>query len=364
MTLNDAVDLSSFVRDRGLPQLLDFPFQQVATAYAAGASGARGLAARLQDDDYFRTPNGIDPAFTTFLGNHDMGRGAQQIISQAPGLSGNALVRHVLLGYDLLYLLRGAPALLYGDEVGMVGSGGDQAARQDMFPTQVSDWQTQPRVGSPPIGKGSSFDVTDNPIELQLKQLAAVRDAYPALSTGASIVRYAKDAVLVVSRIDLATGREIVTAFNNGAAPAKVTVPVATPNSTWQIVFGSGTATTAGTSISLTIPAVSALVAAPAAAIPKAAPPAPQLKESADPLTSYDLLAATVPGRAGERHLRVAAQGSAPGSVSRSTTRLRTAPSSIPVVTRSTSELDAVAVARALDGTVSVSRVVTFTANG
>ena len=31
VTLNDAVDLSAFVRDRGLPQVLDFPFQQVAT---------------------------------------------------------------------------------------------------------------------------------------------------------------------------------------------------------------------------------------------------------------------------------------------------------------------------------------------
>ena len=71
VTLNDAVDLSAFVRDRGLPQVLDFPFQQVATAYASGASGAKGVGFRLQDDDYFRLPNGIDPAFTTFLGNHD-----------------------------------------------------------------------------------------------------------------------------------------------------------------------------------------------------------------------------------------------------------------------------------------------------
>ena len=55
VTLNDAVDLSEFVRDRGLPQVLDFPFQQVASAYAAGASGARGVADRLSDDDYFRT---------------------------------------------------------------------------------------------------------------------------------------------------------------------------------------------------------------------------------------------------------------------------------------------------------------------
>ena len=164
VTLNDAVDLSEFVRDRGLPQVLDFPFQQVAVAYASGASGARGLGHRLDDDDYFRTANGVDPAFTTFLGNHDMGRGAQQVLQQAPGLSGDALVQRMRLAYDVLYLLRGAPTILYGDEVGMIGSGGDKAARQDMFPTQVSDWQTEKRVGSPPIGKGSSFDVATSPM--------------------------------------------------------------------------------------------------------------------------------------------------------------------------------------------------------
>ncbi len=363
VTLNDAVDLAAFVRDRGLPQVLDFPFQQVATAYASGASGAKGLGARLQDDDYFRTPSGIDPAFTTFLGNHDMGRGAQQILSQAPGLSGAALLQHVLLGYDVLYLLRGAPTLLYGDEVGMVGSGGDQAARQDMFPTQVGDWQTQLRVGSPAIGTGSSFDVTGNPIELQLKQLAAVRDAYPALSTGSSIVRYAQDAVLVVSRIDFATGHEVVTAFNNGAASAKVTVPVATPNSTWQIAFGSGAATGAASTVSLTIPPVSALVAAPAATVPQAAPSVPQLKESADPLTSYDLLAAKVAGapvsvtfalrRKGGGWQRLAIDDSAPY-------RAFVDPGRYAKHER----IDAVAVARALNGAVSVSRIATFTANG
>src|SRR5205823_12506001 len=99
-------------------------------------------------------------AFTTFLGNHDMGRGAQQILANSPGLAGAALTKHVLFGYDLLYLLRGAPTLLYGDEVGMIGSGGDKAAREDMFPTQVAEWQTELRVGGPPIGKASSFDVT------------------------------------------------------------------------------------------------------------------------------------------------------------------------------------------------------------
>ena len=77
--------------------MLDFPFQEVAADYASGASGAKGLGFRLQDDDYFRTANGVDPAFPTFLGNHDMGRAAQQILSRAPGLTGSALLQHVEL---------------------------------------------------------------------------------------------------------------------------------------------------------------------------------------------------------------------------------------------------------------------------
>ena len=64
------------------------------------------------------------------------------------GRGDDAPEARVLLGYDLMYLMRGAPTVYYGDEVGMMGRGGDQAARQDMFPTQVQDWQTEDRVGS------------------------------------------------------------------------------------------------------------------------------------------------------------------------------------------------------------------------
>ena len=357
VTLNDAVDLSVFVRDRGLPEVLDFPFQQVASGYAAGASSARGVAHRLEDDDYFRTPNGIDPAFTTFLGNHDMGRAAEQILSQAPGLSGDALTRHVLLGYDLLYLLRGAPAVLYGDEVGMIGSGGDQQARQDMFPTQVTDWQSQPRVGSPPIGTGSSFAVTDNPIETQLRTLSALRDAYPELSTGASVVRYASDSTLVVSRLDLATGSEVAVAFNSGDTASRVTVPTATPGATWNIVFGSGSASG---DLTLQVPPVSALVAVTSTHIPARAPGTPKLVAEADPLTSYELLSASVPDgpasvwfairRPGGAWQRLAVDDSAPYRAFVD-----------PATYRKATRLQAVAVARGVGGMVRSSPVVSFT---
>jgi glycosidase len=360
VTLNDAVDLSAYVRDRGLPQVLDFPLQQVAVAYASGASGSRGVAQRISDDDYFRTPNGIDPSFTTFLGNHDMGRGAEQILQQAPGLSGNALLQRVLLGYNVLYLLRGAPASLYGDEIGMAGPGGDKAARQDMFPTQVSDWQTETRVGSPPIGKGSGLDVAGNPLGLQMKALAAVRDAHPELSTGASVVRLATGPVLVISRLDLATGHEVVTAFNNGTTPATVTVPTASPNATWSIAFGAGSASG---NLTLTIPPVSAIVAVPSTTIPKAPPPRPTLTTGADDLTAYYRLGVTGLGssvvsvafatrRHGGASQRLAIDDSAPYRAFLDPTRFK-----------KHERVDGVAVARGLDGTISTSRLTSFVPN-
>ncbi len=364
VTLNDAVDLSAFVRDRGLPQVLDFPFQQVATAYAAGAEGAKGLSHRLEDDDYFRTASGIDPAFTTFLGNHDMGRGAQQILQQAPGLTGAALLQHVLLGYDVLYLLRGAPTLLYGDEVGMIGSGGDQAARQDMFPTQVSDWQSQPRVGSAPIGKGSSLDVTTNPIEAQLKQLSALRDAHPELAAGASVIRLAKDAVLVVSRIDFTTRREVVTAFNNGAVTAHITVTTATPG-LWSVAFGTGSATGgSGTSLTLDIPPVSAVVAVPAGGLPTSAPAKPRVTGRDDDLTSLYRLGATVQGtapvsvsfairRGGGTWQRVAIDDAVPYRAFLEPGRFK-----------KREQIDVVAVARGADGATAISPIATLRPNG
>jgi glycosidase len=362
VTLNDAVDLSEFVRDRGLPQLLDFPFQQVAAAYAAGASGARGLGNRLTDDDYFRTASGVDPAFTTFLGNHDMGRAAEQILTQAPGLSGNALTQHVLLGYDVLYLLRGAPAVLYGDEVGMIGSGGDQQARQDMFPTLVGDWQTQTRVGGPPIGNASSLGIVNDPIEAQLRTLSTLRDAYPALSTGASVVRQAKDAVLVVSRIDFARGQEVVVAFNNGDAPVRVTVPTATPGATWSVAFGTGGASASGANLTLTIPPVSAVVAVPGTGLPKSGLGTPKLATGSDDLTSLYRLGATVNGgpasvvfairRGSGAWHRVAIDDSAPYRAFLEPDRFK-----------KRERVTGVAVAEGTDGTVAASPPVTFVPN-
>jgi glycosidase len=292
--VTDDVELSAFVRDRGLSNVLDFPLQARLADFAAGVGSAEGIAARLDDDDYFRTADGVDPAPPTFLGNHDLGRAAFQLQTRG-GAHGRALLRRVLFGYDLLYLLRGAPVVYYGDEVGMIGRGGDQQARQDMFPTAVGEWKTQERVGSPAIGSGSSFDVK-SPIEERLRALGKLRDEVPALSGGSSVVRLARGGLLAVSRIDATTRREVLALFNAGTGAARLTVRTATPSAAWHALWGSdvGVRSDANGTLTLRVPPLSAVLLR-AQREPRRSG-APVLKAGPDDLSALFRLRATVPG--------------------------------------------------------------------
>lgn len=252
VTLPDTAELATFARARAIPNVLDFPLQDALVRFAGGSAGARGISTRLDDDDYFRQPNGIAPTPPTFLGNHDLGRAALKIKEQGGG-EGTELLARDLLGHSLLFLLRGAPVVYYGDEVGMIGRGGDKAARQDMFPTQVAEWRTEARVGSPPIGTGSSFDQTSHPVAAHLRALGALRDAHPALSTGGSFVRHAQEGLLAVSRIDRAARREYVAVFNASEQSVSVTVQTATPSSAWTQLLGSATSATTGANGRMTL---------------------------------------------------------------------------------------------------------------
>jgi glycosidase len=357
--ISDAVEQSAYVRERGLPAVLDFPFQDAAAGYASGGSSALAILHRLQDDDYYRRPDGSEPAFATFLGNHDMGRAAFQIRQQSgSGISGDALLRHVELGYDLLYLLRGAPVVYYGDEVGMIGTGGDQAARQDMFPTQVPDWQTQARVGSPPIDTGSSFDVTSNPLETELRQLGALRDANPALGSAWSIVRYAKGGVLVVSRIDPMTKQEYLAAFNNGDALVSVPVIAATPSTAWLPLNCPAKSfpdqSDAKGQVVVTVPAVSGCLYKAQATIPSTPPTRPKLKVGSDDLTSMMRATATVGGTA---PLSVAFLVRGHGGAWRRLD-IDTSPPYRGFFIKTKAKLQVVAIARSLDGRTAISQIV------
>jgi glycosidase len=281
---SDSTVVSTFVRDRGLPNVLDFPLQAVAAAYAGGDASALGLRHRFEDDDYYRTPAGVAVTPPTFLGNHDMGRAAMQIAAKG-GARGDELLRRVLLGYDLLYLLRGAPVVYYGDEAGLMGVGGDKAARQDLFiEAQVPEWKTEQRLNGAAI-------------RAQLRRLADLRAVLPALSDGTTNVLLAREGTLVVSRVDLGARREVVVAFNNTTSPRRVTVRPLTRNTTWATSLGNPPVSE-GTRLTLTVPPLGATVLAADKRVLDAEPPTPRLGFGDDDLTELKRLRARVGGRA------------------------------------------------------------------
>jgi len=356
----DAATLASFVRERDVPEVIDFPLQDALMRYAGGSAGARGISTRLGDDDYFRLGDGVAPAPVTFLGNHDVGRAALKIKEQGGGEGAELLARD-LLGHSLLYLLRGAPAVFYGDEVGMVGRGGDKAARQDLFPTAVAEWRTEERVGSPAIGNGSSFDLVAHPVSEHLRALGALRDAHPALSTGASFVRFAREGTLVVSRIDRATRREYLAAFNASETAATVTVQTATPASGWTPLLGTATAATSlgNGRATLRIPALSAALFRADTNLPRRGAARLRLKLAADRFTNLVRISADATSvdplsvsfavkRPGKKWARIGTDDGAPYGVFVDPRDFRRGKAA-----------SFVAVARASDGSVSTSPVLT-----
>jgi glycosidase len=358
---SDTLALYPFVRYRGLPTLLDFPLQGQLVGYASGQRGSKGIASVLADDDYFQGANGLAYIPPTFLGNHDMGR-VGMLLRQGSG-DDATLLRRDLLAHDLLYLLRGAPVVYYGDEVGMMGSGGDKLARQDMFPTRVAEWRTEPRVGAPPIGTGSSFDVRDHPLEMRLEELARLRDEHPALSTGPSVVRLASGPLLAVSRFDLASRHEYLAAFNAGTTAASLTVPTATPGSAWSTLLGPERPVQSASTGRLTfsLGPLEAVLLRADAALPARPPVRPSLTVRADQLTNLVQARATVASaepvsvafavkRARGGWGRIAADGSPPYRGFLDPQRFRRG-----------ERAHVVALARWPDGTTTVSRVVATT---
>jgi glycosidase len=359
----NAVDVSDFVRNRGLPNVLDFAFQDAAARFAGGTAGAQGLGSRLNDDDYYARPDGTAHTPPTFLGNHDMGRAALEI-REGTSATGEELLRRVLLGYDLMYLFRGAPVVYYGDEFGIVGTGGDKAARQDLFATLVDEWAGEARVGSAPVGSRSSFDLPENPIATRLRVLGKLRDAHAALSNGATIVRRAQGSVLALSRIDAAARREYLAIFNAGRAEAPVALPTSTPLARWTPLLGTSERAESAPdgTLSFAVPPLTAVLFRADADLPARDAERPVVRVAADDLSELWRVTATVPGtapvslafavrRAGAtRWQRLAADDSPPYRAFLD-----------PLRYRRSERIHLVAVVRALDGSTAVSPVVPFT---
>ncbi len=253
--------------------ILDFPFQDAARRFASKSEGNGQLATFFAGDDWYTDADSNVYELPTFLGNHDMGRIGWFVSSDNPGESDSRLLRRDELAHELMYLSRGNPVVYYGDEQGFTGTGGDQLARQTMFPSQVPEYRDDDDLGSDVTPAADNFDPA-HPLYRAITRLAAVTAAHPALRDGAQQVRYASDGpgVFAFSRIDRHERREYVVALNNSTEKAHASVPTWVPHGSFRRVYGGGEhhlRTDGQRRLQVSVPALSTVVYESAGRIPR-----------------------------------------------------------------------------------------------
>ena len=120
-----------------------------------------------------RTPTRTSTSCPTFLGNHDMGRIGLFIRQANAGATDAEVLARDRLAHELMYLSRGNPVIYYGDEQGFVGDGGDQLARQDMFPSQVAEYNDDDLIGTDATTAVSNFDTDAPAVPVDRRPVAA-----------------------------------------------------------------------------------------------------------------------------------------------------------------------------------------------
>jgi glycosidase len=145
-----------------------------------------------------------------------------------------------MLAEAMLLTLRGVPTVYFGDEQGFVGKGGDQDARQDMFPSKVASYNEDKLLGTSATTAQSNFDV-QHPLYREIARLAHIRTSHRALTRGLQVIRYAQDkpGLFAVSRFDPGSGREMLLLFNTSTAPVRQNVRVETRSTRFESLAGA-----------------------------------------------------------------------------------------------------------------------------
>jgi alpha-amylase len=234
--------------------VLDFPFQTAATHFAAGSAPTDELRDFFVDDDWYTDGDSNVYNLPTFLGNHDRGRIGMFVRNANPGATEAELLQRDELAHALMYLSRGNPVVYYGDEQGFTGAGGDQDARQDMFPSQDLQYNNlsdpipgddgagnNDDIGSDATPMDDNFDPS-HPLYRELARLARITRHNPALRNGAEQSRYssAEAGIYAFSRVDRRHRYEYVVALNNAEHAASASIPTFVPRSKWARVYGDG----------------------------------------------------------------------------------------------------------------------------
>jgi glycosidase len=223
----DPALLARHTRVDKLPAVLDFAFTAAVMDTIAKSEGTDRLTDLFADDVLYEGGAAAAQQLPTFVSNHDFGRFAFYVRKGHPQATDEEVFKRVTLAYAMLLTLRGVPVIYYGDEQGFPSTGGDQAAREDMFPSQVASFNAEHLLGTNATTAQSNFN-TDHPLYKTIAELARIRRDNPALRRGVQIVRNdaPKPGLFAVSRLDPKTGAETVIAFNTSTKPISVQVEI------------------------------------------------------------------------------------------------------------------------------------------
>lgn len=246
-----------------LPAVLDFAFFAAAQKAIAGNGGTDVLAKLYAGDALYEGGAPAAMRLPTFLGNHDAGRFAMFVKKERPGISDTELLRRVRLANALMFLGRGTPTVYYGDEQGFVGTGGDQDARESLFASKVASYNAEHLIGTSATTAQSNFN-PDHPLYKEIATLAAIREAYPALRRGATIVRASSGTpgLFAFSRKG-PDGGEILVAINTSSEPLTASIETDYASLGWHAIAGACPARSqAPASLTLNIPPLDYIVCA------------------------------------------------------------------------------------------------------
>ena len=135
--------LAQHTRRDKLPTVLDFAFKQGALRTIAGTAATEVWRDFFSQDSLYDGGEARANQLPTFLGNHDQGRFGFYVRQAFPKASDEEVLDRVMLAHVLMFAARGVPTVYYGDEQGFAGDGGDQDAREDMFPSRTAVLQRQ-----------------------------------------------------------------------------------------------------------------------------------------------------------------------------------------------------------------------------
>jgi len=242
--------LSFYTTEAKLPSVLDFGIQSAISSAVKGGATPSALKDLFENDDKYADADSDASTLMNFIGNHDMGRFASGLSDTEDDLA------KTKLAHAMMYFLRGVPVVYYGDEQGFTGDGGDKDAREDMFVSQVDDYNDNELIGTSLTTADDNFDAT-HPLYEAFAEYAEVLAEHVALRRGIQHERFANDAtkgLYVVSRVDSTEKVEYVVAFNTSNIAATEYVPAAASGYTGVYGF-DGAAVIDGSDIELTVPA-------------------------------------------------------------------------------------------------------------